>query len=308
MNKALLFLFLSLLLYSCQPTANSEQASPPTSKIFKGWQSNNTGHPAIFAPQIISTGNEFAISFTPDGKEAYFTRTGEKGALTIYQSNFDGENWSAPQVASFSGTYRDADPFVTYDGQKLFFMSFRPFKDGDQPMDAPDIWYVKREGKGWGDPINLEIVNTAEYGEGFPSASLDGTLFFPSDREGANNDIYMSSLKNGKYTAPLRLGVAINGPASESNPGISPDGNLLFFYSSREGIKGAVDLFVSRKENGVWTEAVALGAAINGPHADYCPYVSPDMNYLFLSKGVRTDSSSSNNIYSVSLKEALKDL
>jgi Tol biopolymer transport system component len=309
MKKILFSLAIATSLFSCQPSNNMEQApeQEPEAKALKAWQGNNTGHPTIFAPEVISTGNEFAISFTPDGKEAYFTRTGAGGSLTIYRADFDGTNWSTPRPASFSGNYRDADPFVTYDGQRLFFMSFRPRYEGEQSLEAPDIWYVEREGGGWSDAINLEVVNT-DFAEGFPSVSLDGDLYFPSNREGDQNDLYVSTLQNETYTSPTRLSEAVNSSASDSNPGISPDGKLLFFYSNREGIRGAVDLFVSRRENGIWTEAVALGDNINGPNADYCPYVSPDMKYLFFSKGVRTDSSSSNNIYSIALNEALKRL
>lgn len=303
MNRAFFIFFLSLILFSCQPKAETEQTTKQKATK-KAWQSNQAGAAAIFAQDALSTGREFAISFTPNGKEAYFTRSGENGALSIYQANFDGENWSTPQPATFSGEYRDADPFVTYDGQRLFFMSFRPRNPGDTPLEAPDIWYVDREGDDWSDPVNLEIVNT-DFGEGFPSVALNGNLYFPSDREGDNNDIYVSIFQNGNYTPPARLSDSINTPASESNPGISPDENLLFFYSNREGILGAVDLFVCRKENGSWTSPVALGEEVNSPDADYCPYVSPDMNYLFFSRGIRTDTSNINLIYSIALDRVL---
>lgn len=309
MNRPFLLFLLCISFFSCQnPAQNNQEAkSSSTASRTKAWQLNKSGQVSLFAPEDLLTGNEFAISFTPDGREAYFTRTGENGAMTIFQATFDGEDWSAPQVASFSGTHRDADPFVTYDGQRLFFMSFRPRTEDGPVLEAPDIWYVNREGNGWSEPINLEVVNT-DFAEGFPSVSLDGTLYFPSNREGNNNDIYMSSIRKGAYTEPIRLSEAINTSASDSNPGISPDGNLLFFYSSREGIQGAVDLFVSQKENGVWTKAVPLGNEINGPHAEYCPYVSPDMNFLFFSRGVRTDTSNTNHIYSIALERVLKAL
>jgi hypothetical protein len=34
----------------------------------------NTPEPELFAPGVVSTGHEFALTFTKDLKEAYFTR------------------------------------------------------------------------------------------------------------------------------------------------------------------------------------------------------------------------------------------
>ncbi|MEO8623100.1 MAG: hypothetical protein ABI625_18640, partial [bacterium] len=31
--------------------------------------------PVVFAPGVISTGHEFTVTFTPDGREVYFTRS-----------------------------------------------------------------------------------------------------------------------------------------------------------------------------------------------------------------------------------------
>lgn len=303
------FYFLSLtivLLCSCQSNERQAKSDETKKTAKKAWQLNTSGEPSVFAPEAIHTRQEFAISFTPDGREAYFTRTDTSGGLTIYRAEFDGEKWSEPRPASFSGTHRDADPFVTYDGERLFFMSFRPRPGSQTPVEAPDIWYVDRLENDWSEPVFLEVVNTGS-GEGFPSVALNGNLYFPSDRQG-NMDIFMAPYKNGSYVDPVRLDDQINSEASDSNPGISPDETLLFFYSGREGVIGAIDLFVSQKINGEWTKAMPLGDHINTKDADYCPYVSPDMNYLFFTRGTRTDTSFTNEIYSVAMDRALKGL
>jgi hypothetical protein len=73
MNKILFPLAWTIsLLSSCQPNtqqqADTEEES--TFESLKAWQGNKSGHPAIFAPKVISTGHEFAISFKPDGQMA----------------------------------------------------------------------------------------------------------------------------------------------------------------------------------------------------------------------------------------------
>ena len=85
--------------------------------------------PEIFARGIVSTeAPEFAVTFTPDGREGFFNRASadrQRLAIMITTRTPAGA-WSAPVVAAFSGTFRDIDPFVTPDGRRLYFSSDRP--------------------------------------------------------------------------------------------------------------------------------------------------------------------------------------
>ena len=82
--------------------------------------------PEVFAPGIISkTGNHLhsCVSFSPDGKEVYFTymvfdsvRQG-----TIYYLKQVGNRWTKRQVAPFSGVYSDDSPAFSPDGKRLYF-------------------------------------------------------------------------------------------------------------------------------------------------------------------------------------------
>jgi hypothetical protein len=76
--------------------------------------------PILFAEGIISTkeNQEFGITFTPDGKTAYFCRReAGKQAQKIYQSELKEEKWSKPEITKFS-TDTDESPFITKDGKK----------------------------------------------------------------------------------------------------------------------------------------------------------------------------------------------
>src|SRR5688500_20191206 len=80
---------------------------------------------------------------------------------TIYLTRRTGDQWSAPEVAPFSGTWSDIDPSVSPDGQRLYFSSIRPV-DGQTRADI-DIWVMERAGDGWSTPVRLGAeVNTAE--------------------------------------------------------------------------------------------------------------------------------------------------
>src|SRR4028119_513089 len=114
--------------------------------------------PQVFAPGSISDLNEqWRITFTPDGRTAYFAES-EKffpftRKATIYTSTVTDGAWSAPVVAPFSGVHSDIDPFITPDGERLYFSSIRPVH-GTVAGDI-DIWMVQRTASGWSAPIHL---------------------------------------------------------------------------------------------------------------------------------------------------------
>ena len=99
--------------------------------------------PEVFAQGIISTGDyiEMGCTCTSDGKEIYFSRS----ETSDIQSNFaiwmalqeDGQ-WGKPELAPFSGVYRDFSPFVTPDGKYLLFyrMSLKRSRGSARYMDC----------------------------------------------------------------------------------------------------------------------------------------------------------------------------
>ena len=81
--------------------------------------------PQIFAENSISTSDdESHPGFTPDGKTLYFLKNDPSfNHWTIVVSREQNGKWSTPEVAPFSGQFSDADPFITLDGQRFFFIS-----------------------------------------------------------------------------------------------------------------------------------------------------------------------------------------
>jgi hypothetical protein len=149
-----------------------------------------------------------------------------------------------------------------------------------------DIWYVDRTATAWGSPVNLGPPVNSPASEWFPTLAQDGTLYFGSGREGGRGgtDLYRVAPIGGKFGEPENLGDAINTPADEYEPLISPDQTLLVFMAiGRRDSRGAGDLYLSRFVGDSWTPAKNLGPPINSPALEISPYVTHDRRYFFFS-------------------------
>jgi Tol biopolymer transport system component len=245
--------------------------------------------PTIFAPSRISTGDyESHPEFTPDGKTLYFLKsTPDFNFWTIVLSRFENGLWSEPQVAPFSGQYSDADPFITADGKRMFFISRRPVNPNVSPNAAGklDIWVMDKTGSGdWSEPKDLGVPVNSEGSEFFPTLTKDGTLYFGSGRKGGKGgiDLYRSRFVNGKYQEPENLGDAINTTFDEFEPFIAPDESFLIFMAAgRPDGRGGFDLYISYNRNGKWTQAQNLGAPINSQADELSPKITRDGKYFF---------------------------
>ena len=246
---------------------------------------NQMSEPTIFAEGVISTRDyESSITFTPDGKVAYFVKSSPDLSLrVILVSRFEKGKWTTPEVASFSGEYSDTDPCFSPDGTKLYFASRRPIEGTAQKPDN-DLWVVEKSNTGWSEPKHLNApVNTASQ-ETSPSVTSDGTLYFSSNRAGGKGatDIYRSKLADGNYTTPENVGDAINTAGPELQVFVTPDDNTMVFAAfGRPDGQGSADLYVSRRTDGAWSKGVNLGNKINSRGVESAARISSDRRYFF---------------------------
>lgn len=248
--------------------------------------------PSLFAEGVISTADdEFGGAFTPDGNTFFFAKktqsTLRSSVIVICFSTYRNDRWTMPQVAPFSGRYKDFNPALSPDGRKLFFISNRPVDE--KPKRDTDIWVVEKTADGWGEPKNLGLPVNSPALELGCSITADGTLYFSSTRGDGNPDIYRSRYGDGKYLEPENLGDAINTPFLENEPFIAPDESFLLFSSKgrTDALAGGgapyprSDLYISYRKDGKWTPAKSLGPLINSVAEDTNPLVSPDGRTLF---------------------------
>ena len=243
----------------------------------------------LFGEGIISTGMyERDIAISPDGDEIIYTMGDYSHSIGVLVRlvKQDGK-WGKRQIVSFSGEYRDIEPFISVLGDKLYFASDRPIY-GDTNRNDYNIWVSGKTDSGWAEPSPLNPSINTGGNEYYPSVSKNGNLYFTAVREKGigGEDIFISRYINGKYVSPQPLDTAINTKSGEFNAYVSPGEDLLIFSSfGRDDDIGRGDLYYSRKdENGKWVKAENMGKGINSERLDYCPFIDvPRGNLYFTS-------------------------
>lgn len=237
-------------------------------KTIYGWTGNpylrlytkkGTDSLALFA---LRAGTDYHIgpaSFTADGQEIYFALTripkrldythveilkGKEATVNIeiYSSRKEGSGkWTAvvPFTYNKVNEYSVGDPFISADGQSLYFSSNMPGGNG-----GTDIYLSKRTDKGdWGLPINLKEVNT-KGNERSPFFDSENNFYFSSDgRVGMGGlDIFHSRLVGDKISEPENLGYPINSPQDDFCFNTNTT-NTGYFSSNRTGGLGSDDIY-----------------------------------------------------------------
>jgi len=332
--KVFLVLFL-LLLAGCQGTAQEVKPSPtqtsiptqPTTSDLAVATSTESGVatsvnrerylgqpapenlPEIFLPGLVSTeGIELFFALHPNLKEIYFTRV-SGGRSMILVTYFDAGQWTEPTPAPFSSDFQDVGPFITLDGQQLYFWSNRPLTPTTPLMTKHQIWLVEREGDAWGEPKNLDLPLESRDGEWDVSVTADGRIYYMAHYPSlGGSGLYWTQEVDGSYQMPEKVDALSNeGTLIELEPVISPDGRFMIFYSvgrednltpdARVG-----DLYISfRQPSGKWSEPQNLGTPINSEAEEATPALSPDGRFLFFASN-RNAPTKFPDIYWVSIE------
>lgn len=227
------------------------------------------------------------LTIDQNQNEVYFTiQSPNEQVSKIAFSKKTNNNWTKPELVSFSSAFRDLEPFLSYDGLRLYFASNRPLLETDIVSKDYDIWYVERKNTSseWSTPINMGTPINTEKDQFYPSVAANGNLYFTTETENSlgKEDIYVSQMVNGKYTTPKNLGENVNSEGYEFNAFISPDEKFLIFtgYNRKDGI-GSGDLYLSYNENGNWSPVKNLAQGINSQQMDYCPFYDISTNTLY---------------------------
>jgi len=238
---------------------------------------------ALFAPGIISIEGryEYALSFSPDGKEILFSAEVPDQPAAIYLCRIEHDEWSTPRKVSLSGGKKksEMEPFFTPDGKRIYFAPY------DEGMDVR-IWVVDRTKDGWIRPRALgpPFSNHPAF---FPTTTMAGTVYYTNLTE---RKVFRAELEGDDVIMAQDAGLELGMQAF-----IAPDDSFVLVDGRPEGTEKA-DVFVAfRNEDGSWTRPVNLGPKVNTDYSETCPSLSHDGKYLFFSR--YNEAGERSNIY-----------
>ncbi len=191
--------------------------------------------------------------FSKNGDTIYISRVekylqgDDKKALMIernkiFVSTNNGKKWSkAKPLELNSDNYSVANPYLSPDGLRLYFVSDMPGGYGET-----DIYYCNRMGSGWSQPINLgPNVNTFNR-EKYPSLDATGNLYFASDGyQGYGGlDICVALNTNGNFAKAIPMKYPFNSFTDDYSILFIQDEKTGYISSNRsEGGQGDADIF-----------------------------------------------------------------
>ncbi len=258
-------------------------------------------------PMWNTDGDEGRLVFSPDGTWAMFHRA-EPAGLELAESRYLAGSWTEPTRPGFASDYLEFDPFIALDGRTVYYTSFRPTDGGTDSRIDGDLWRVRRTAAGWGQPEHLgPTVNTAA-NEFFPSVTLDGTLYWNSDRaDGVGAwDLWRARQHGPGFGASAPLPGGVNTSVWEFNPTLTPTGRLLSFGSlDPDPAAPFSDVFFSLRLHGAYSAGVNAGPCVNTELEEYHPTIDWARGRLIF---VRRHPDTQGDFYSVPLPAALRAL
>ncbi|PQV48418.1 WD40 repeat protein [Jejuia pallidilutea] len=171
--------------------------------------------PLLFSRILNTKYNEGQLSFTPDQKTVYYTRSTKDISYEykLYKAVLEEDshgNWVNETLLSVNKENVSIEnPYVNSTGDKLYFSANMPNSYGGFDLYVCDI---KSDGE-LSVPVNLgSNINTSE-DEKYPSLSKDSKYLYFSSRGHLNfggYDVFESKILKTGYTKPRNMGNTLN--------------------------------------------------------------------------------------------------
>lgn len=187
--------------------------------------------------------------------------------------------------------FDDYWPSLTADQKTLTFTRLLPVDPNLPPSfhnQREDFFYSRSLRNGWktSSPLPGRVNTTNNEGAQTLTPAGNSMYFVRCPRlpgGGSCNIMYTELDSDGQWSLPSSLRSPVNTRYSETTPSISPDGETLYFASTRPGGEGGRDIWKStRTENG-WSDPINLGDSINTPGEEIAPFIHHDNKTLYFS-------------------------
>lgn len=263
-------------------------------KMVKEWVENPTKYTVTNIKKVNSKSDDFAATYSDKFYNALLftsTREGSTGKgldgwtgqnfSDLFQSRQDRkEEWSEPTLADSEGKLNTS----SNEGTPVFNRSFSTMyytRCGNAEAESSNcrIMFVKKSGKGWGEPQVLDLDSDSTVTNGHPAISSDElTIIFSSDRKGGQGgkDLWIAtrSSSTDKFKKPLNLGTMVNTPGDEVFPFLRNDTTLYFASNGHPGL-GGLDMFKSTRRGNEWTKPVNIEVPVNSSGDDFAMVFRP---------------------------------
>jgi Tol biopolymer transport system component len=241
------------------------------------------GEPEPLVGFEFPSGSEWGASLSADGLTLYFAQTAS-GAGDLYRATRPdrGVTFSAPVALTGLNTDDDeGSPFISRDGLRLYFHSNRP-----EGLGGKDLYVATRSSVSaeFTSAELLANVNSADFDHLARLSPDELSLWFTSTREGGAGgaDLWTASRASidAAFGTPTVFD-AINGSSSDESGGLTQDGLMLIFDSTRDGNS---DIFTTTRAS--VDEAFAAPtrvADVNSTANEYNVFMTLDERELFFS-------------------------
>ncbi|HEY9490092.1 MAG TPA: OmpA family protein [Chryseosolibacter sp.] len=200
---------------------------------------------------------------------------------------------SQEMFKAVNSSFDEQNPVLSPDGQTLFFtIGNHPSNIGGK-KDPGDIWFSRKEGSGWSQPIHGgSVLNDKAY-NAVAGFSPDGTkLFLQGHYEPGSiaktQGISVSKNNGAGWARPENISIPYFMNKSGTPCGALSKDNTVFVFSGESyGTYGVDDIYVCLKQQGKWTEPKNLGSIINSQFQELSPSLSDDKKTLYFSSNGR---------------------
>ncbi|MFN5172757.1 MAG: OmpA family protein [Bacteroidota bacterium] len=231
-------------------------------------------------PSINTDKDEYWPGMPFSGDRFVFTRRlgGTENAILqedFYMSDLRDSLWGKayPAPGEINTPENEGTLSVKADGSALYYTRC------NQPggLGSCDLYVSDLDGRGWKRGSNLGSPVNGGAWDCQPAISGDGhTLIFSSNRSGGfgGKDLWISYLKQGKWSVPKNMGPAINTRDDDDAPFLHYDGVTLYFSSLGHPGFGGSDIFMSRMgADAQWSTPENLGSGLNTSEDEFGLYI-----------------------------------
>ena len=248
----------------------NNQLQRPDTALFHVLKLTGTNLPekGFFAP-VLSQHNQLLFTSAVTDSIHYPASNPNHNRLFFAEYRNGGlENITPLHLDSLEGSWNQGTGSLSADGNYLYFSQWK----NENGKTTSSIFYSKKNGDGWSQPVLLNSVNEPGSNAKQPFCTPDGKyLYFASDRKGGQGgfDIWYAPLqKDGTTERPLNAGAELNTEGNEQAPFYHTATHVLVFASDQLPGMGGYDLFMAEGGDSNWQKPVNMGYPVNSNRED----------------------------------------